>query len=190
MKYRFTDSELKKILKNIVIVVDTREQINQHILDYFDDKKKKYIVQKLDQGDYSAYIESNEETKPLGVSRNWYFSDQIVVERKASVDEIIGNFVDRDRLENEFLRLDKYETKTIFLIEDKNGYEKILKGKYRSQYRPVSAIGTMETFIARYGLNLQFIDKQYSGFKIYQTLYYHIREILKNKGYIEEQRPV
>lgn len=186
MKYRFTDAEIKKLLKNLVIVVDTREQVNKHILDYFDLKKKRYIVQKLDQGDYSAYIESNEETKILGVNRDWYFSDEIAVERKGSVDELIGNFVDRDRLENEFLRLDKYNTKTVFIIEDKNGYEKILKGDYRSKYRPASAIGTMETFIARYGLNLQFIDKKYSGFKIHQTLHYHIREILKNKGYIEK----
>ena len=65
--YRYTEKELKTLLDNIVILVDTREQVNDHIISYFNAKKKKYKVEKLDQGDYSCYIESNEDTIPLGV---------------------------------------------------------------------------------------------------------------------------
>ena len=186
MKYKFTDKELKVLLKNIVIICDNREQVNQHITQYFDKKKKKYRTEKLDQGDYSCCIESNEETKPLGVLKDWYFSDDIAVERKNSVDELVQSIKDRDRFENEFARLAMYGTKTIVLVEDANGYENILKGNYRSEYKPVSFNASLETFIARYNLNVQFIDKQLTGYKIYQTMYYHIREILKNKGYITE----
>ena len=31
--------DIKKLLKHIVIIVDTREQQNKHILDYFDKEK-------------------------------------------------------------------------------------------------------------------------------------------------------
>lgn len=186
MKYRFTETELKKLIKNIVIVVDSREQVNLHITDYFDKKKKRYIVQKLDQGDYSAYIESNEETRPLGVLKDWYFNNDIAIERKNSVDELAASIKDRERFEAEFLRLNKYNTKVILMIEDPNGYENILKGNYRSQYKPASYVATLESFIARYNLNLAFVNKTLSGYKIYTTLHYHIREILKNVGYIEE----
>ena len=69
---------MKILLSNLCIVVDTREQVNQHIISYFDKKKIKYTVRKLDQGDYSCYIESNEETIPLGVIRDWYFGVDLV----------------------------------------------------------------------------------------------------------------
>ncbi|MCD3217466.1 hypothetical protein G8S55_09435 [Clostridium botulinum C] len=186
MKYRFTDTELKKLMKNMVVITDTREQVNRHIIDYFDKKKKRYIVQKLDQGDYSAFIESNEETKPLGVLKDWYFNNDIAIERKNSVDELAASIKDRERFEAEFLRLNKYNTKVILMIEDPNGYENILKGNYRSQYKPTSYVATLESFIARYNLNLAFVNKVLSGYKIYTTLHYHIREILKNVGYIEK----
>ena len=185
MRYKFTDKDLKVLLKNIVIIVDTREQVNKHIIEYFNKKKKKYRVEKLDQGDYSCCIESNDETRSLGVLKDWYFNNDIAVERKNSVDELVQSIKDRDRFENEFARLTMYNTKTIVLVEDANGYENILKGNYRSEYKPVSFNASLETFIARYNLNVQFIDKNLIGFKIYQTMYYHIREILKNKGYIE-----
>lgn len=184
MMYKFNDSELKILLNNLVIIYDTREQVNNHITEYFDKKKKRYKKEKLDQGDYSCYIQSNEETKKLGVLKDWYFSNDIAIERKNSVDELIQSIKDRDRFENEFARLTMYGTKTIVLVEDSNGYENILKGKYKSDYKPVSFNASLETFIARYNLNVQFIDKELTGFKIYQTMKYHVREILKNKGFI------
>ena len=70
VKYRFTETEVKKLLKNLVIVIDTREQKNQWITKYLDKKKIRYKVQKVDEGDYGCYIESNADTKPLGVLRN------------------------------------------------------------------------------------------------------------------------
>ena len=56
MRYRFTDKELKKILDNLTILVDTREQSNQHIIDFFNKKKIPYSIEKLPFGDYSCKI--------------------------------------------------------------------------------------------------------------------------------------
>ena len=169
--YKFNDKQLKTLLKNIVIIVDTREQRWEHIQSFFDNHKVKYKVEKLDQGDYSCYIESNEETKPLGVLRDWYFSNDIAIEKKNSVDELLSSIKDRDRFENEFARLKMYNTKIFMFVEEENGYKNIIAGNYRSQYKPISAIGSLETFIARYDINVQFISKEDTAYRIFKTLY-------------------
>lgn len=186
MRYKFSDKELKVLLKNIVIICDTREQRWEHIKEFFDRKKHSYKVEKLDQGDYSCFIACNEETKPLGLTRDWYFSNDVAIEKKNSVDELASSIKDRDRFENEFARLKMYQTKVFMFVEDKDGYENIVKGNYRSQYTKEAFIASLESFTARYDLNVQFMDKKTTGYRIYKTLYYHIYEILKNKGYLEE----
>ena len=59
--YRYTDKEIDDILKSIVILIDTREQENQHIIKYFEQKKINYKNLKLNYGDYSFYIPANKE---------------------------------------------------------------------------------------------------------------------------------
>src|SRR5437764_13115639 len=78
LHFRFTDKELKTLLDSLVIIVDTREQKNTHILDYFRKKEITFKFQTMKTGDYSAYIPSNPE---LGLPRDLYFD--VVVERKA-----------------------------------------------------------------------------------------------------------
>ena len=74
--FKYKDSEIEKILKSIVILIDTREQENSHIKDYFDKKKIAYKPQKLDYGDYSFCIPRNEA---LGISRELYFNDIVCI---------------------------------------------------------------------------------------------------------------
>ncbi|GAA0107356.1 ERCC4 domain-containing protein [Clostridium tertium] len=186
IRYKFTDKEMKILLSNLCIVVDTREQVNQHIISYFDKKKIKYTVRKLDQGDYSCYIESNEETIPLGVIRDWYFDNNIAIERKNSVDELIQSIKDRDRFENEFCRLNKYGIKSHMIIEDKDFYTKLATGDYRSEYKKESAIASYETLISRYDIKVHGHDKKEVGYRIHKICYYFVRELFKNKGYLEE----
>ena len=186
MNYHFSDKEIKILLKNIVICVDTREQRWEHIKQFFDKHKVKHKVMKLNQGDYSCYIESNEETIPIGVKKDWHFSNDIVIEKKNSCDELVASFIDRDRFEHELARFKVYNIKAILLVEDANGYHKLKSGDYRSNYNSKSAIGTLETFASRFDLDVQFIDKEDSGFKIFKTLYYYVNETLRNKGFMEE----
>ena len=35
-KYKYTEAEEKELLSSIVILVDTKEKVNNHITDYFD----------------------------------------------------------------------------------------------------------------------------------------------------------
>lgn len=120
MRNKYTDAEIKTLLKNICIIVDTREQVWGNIEEYFKKNNIQYRREKLNQGDYSACLVSNEETMPLGVIRDMYFDNEIVIERKASIDELAGNMKepDRTRLKKEFSYLKSRGTKIHFFMEE------------------------------------------------------------------------
>ena len=60
-KYKFTDKEMEELISSMTILVDTREQKNNHITDYFDRKKINYKRKALNYGDYSFMIPANEK---------------------------------------------------------------------------------------------------------------------------------
>lgn len=172
-QYRFTDKELKDLLKSITIIVDTREQANQHIIKYFENRKIPYITRKLDYGDYSCYLPSNPE---LGIMRDTYFD--CYIERKGSLEELSGNMTqDRQRLESEFIRAK--DSRFIMMIEESAGFEKIINHQYRTQYNEKSFIASLLAFGHRYGIDIHFIDSNYAGLFIYHQLYYFVREYLR-----------
>lgn len=171
--YRYTEKELGTLLNSITIIVDTRENVNDLIIKYFNDKKIPYISKKLDFGDYSCFLPANPE---LGIPRDLYFG--CAIERKGSLEEISGNLtIDRVRLENEFIRAK--DSRFILMIEDPLGFEKIINHKYNTQYSEKSFIASLLTFGHRYGVDIQFIDKKYAGLFIYYQLKYFVREHLK-----------
>ena len=175
LPYHYSDSELKKLLKSIIILIDTRENKTGHITDYFDKHGIPYKTKKLDYGDYSFYLPEQPE---LGIQRDIYFNDEIAVERKRSLNELSNNFThDRTQFENELIR--SSNGKMILLIENVKGYQNIIKHNYRTDYKPKSYIGTLHTFRHRYGMEVMFIDPAYSGNFIYYTFYYYLREMFR-----------
>ena len=98
MQYKFKDSEIGRILRNLVVLVDTREQANDHIIQYFKDNKIAYKKQKLDYGDYSCML-------PVGTfegqTRDVFFTNDIVVEPKFCIDELAMNLKDKKTNINE-----------------------------------------------------------------------------------------
>jgi len=158
----------------LVIIYDSREQEgkNDHILKWFDDNGINHKKMKLPGGDYSVMLPSNEE---LSIPRDYYFLDSITVERKANVDELVGNFAtDRNRIEDEFLR---YKGNMTLLVEDGN-YSDIRNGNYRSKYNSKSAVGTLHSFSLKYNVPFVFINKEDSGCFIYCTMYYYVRSLI------------
>lgn len=170
--YQFTDTEIKEMLKALVIIIDTREQRNEHITGYLDKKGVPYKVKKLDHGDYSVMLPAMPDR---GISRSLHFD--IAIERKNSIDELAASIKDRHRFENEFYRArDAHFT---LMIEDANGYEDIIRHRYRSQYKPLSLLASLKTFEARYGFTTAFIKRELAGNFIYYHLYYAVRNALK-----------
>ncbi|MHC1683436.1 MAG: ERCC4 domain-containing protein [Clostridiaceae bacterium] len=179
--YKFTDTEIKKLLKeNLVILVDTREQQNKHVLEYFDEKKVRYKTQKIDEGDYTAIIT---KCPDIGIHRDIYFP--VAVERKNSVDELANNLAEKTdsrddiRLIRELQRAKAKGIKITLIVEDKNGMENIRQGKYRSLYKPQSFLGRLSSIQDLYLQDTIFTSRDSTGFEIYRKLYYGVRNYLK-----------
>lgn len=168
--HKYTDKELDELLKSIVVLVDTREQENQHILSYLDKKKVPYKTLKLNHGDYSFYLPAN---KNLGIHRDLYFTDVVSVERKGSLEELSGNFTKgRANIEEEFTR----KRGKMYLMIENSTYEDILKHNYSTKYEPLSFIATLNSFETRYDLKTAFVTKAAAGNFIYHKFYYYLRE--------------
>ncbi|MDO7281767.1 ERCC4 domain-containing protein [Shouchella clausii] len=173
LSYKYTPKEVDEILKTLTITVDTREQKNQHVRDYFVKKDIPFVNRTMKTGDYGCFIPANPD---YGIMRDLFVSGS--VERKNGVDELVESIKDRTRFENELIRASRMPF--TLLVEDVNGYQKILNGTYRSQYKPQSLLGSLKTFEARYGFTTHFINPAYSGNYIYHTLLYLAREVLKS----------
>lgn len=174
-RYKYTDTELKELLKSITVVIDTREKQNSHIIGYFEKKNIPFISKALSNADYTFLLPKNEK---LGVQRDIWFDRDIIFERKASLEELSGNLTkNRARFEEELATapaLDKY-----LIIENAN-YSDIITGNYKTEYSPKSYLGTIHSFNHRYGLQIVFMpDKQYTPIFLYGTMQYYLREILK-----------
>lgn len=184
VQYRFSDSEISKLLKeNFMVLYDTREQKNQHILDFLDKKKIQYKKKKINEGDYTAIITARED---MGISRDLYFN--IAVERKNSVDELASNlgekredYRDDIRLERELKRARQKGIMIYLVVEDKNGMGNIEKGNYRSRYSSKAFEGKLASIEVNYLKGIRFVDKKDAGRTILKLLYYSVMEALKER---------
>ena len=181
MNFKFTDTEIKKLMKeNFMIVYDTREQVNEHVLSGFDDLKFKYKKQKINEGDYTAIITARPD---MGIMRDIYFP--VGVERKNSVDELAGNLAEkcdtRDdiRLERELIRAKAKGIDIYFVIEDPRGLQNIRAGNYRSEYKPKAFIGKFTSLMTNYTKGATFCSNLETGYHISRILYYAVRNFLK-----------
>ena len=186
MRRVFTDKEIKAIKNNLTILVDTREQRNQHILDFFDKNNIKHARHKLDYGDYSCMIPANTIE---GQANDIYFDRDIIIERKASIDELASNFKeDGVRIKTELAHINKYNIRSYLLIEDAEYDKNIRTGNYRSEYRPQSLYARIKKSIeVRYNTLVRPIDRKYIGSEIYNTFEAYVYEKFKHEGYIIDE---
>ena len=167
MLTHYTDIELKKRLKSLVIVCDTREQVNGHLTAWFDKNSISHKSRALETGDYTAMLD--------GVT----FEDEVVVERKANLDEIAGNFtVGRERFEREMIRAKANGTK-VFLIVENASWSDFFLHNYRSDLKPQSFAATLLSWQARFNITITFCKPSETPQILYSTLYYWVRNRLK-----------
>lgn len=173
-KYYYTDKELDELVKSQVILVDTREKNNQHLLAAWDKGSIPYKKKALDRGDYSFMIPANEK---LNIPRNLYFDNEIIVERKGSLEEISGNFTkERDRLEKE---LALAPATKVLLIENAE-YKDVCTGNYKTEYNKKSFLASLHSFWIRYNIPIFFMpDKTYSAVFIKKYFEYYLKEYLR-----------
>lgn len=159
------------------VIVDTREKNIEHIIKAFEKNNIKYERRALPIGDY--IVESLEGYVP-----------NIVIERKASIDELVGNLLDtstkdengNNRFIRELIRAKRANKKFILLIEDEKFYINLLKGNYRSNMNSKAAKGMIMSLQAKYpNLTIVWMNKKEVASYIHSILYYSLRENLKEK---------
>ncbi len=163
------DTQRKNLLKNLTIIVDTREQKNQHIIDYFEKNRISYTTRKLDVGDYSVQLLDD-----ITTGYTYDFSKEFAIERKNSLEELSGNLTqDRTRFEQELMEAKARGTQLSLVVEDSN-INNIYTGNYNTKYQKSSFIASLITFKYRYGIDINFVNKENMGRFIYHSAYYFL----------------
>jgi len=159
------------LLKNVIVLVDTREQENEHITAYFDRKKIEWRKQKLGFGDYTLLLKANPD---FGIMHDVILD--YAVERKASLEELSGNIsLDRNRFESELWRANK----NMALVIENNSIDNIVMHNYLTKYNEQSFLASIFTFMHRYALAPIFTSKENVGKIIFMILFYRMRDELK-----------
>lgn len=142
-----------------MIICDTREKKNQHILDYFNRHGIEYTVQKLDTGDYMDAA-----------------NGRLTIDRKQDLDELCSNLCspDKGRFWREVRRAKAQRVRMIVLVEQ-GGEIRCLKDvpKWESKYTKVTG-SRLYNEICRchiaYGVEFWFCDKRSTGKRIAEIL--------------------
>lgn len=161
------DKEIQRAVESMVIICDTREQMNEKLMARLSTLGHPYRREALESADYMVeYQASNGSTVRLPVA----------IERKMSLDELASCLtVQRDRFQREMERLRSAGTKTYLLIE-KASWEDIYNGRFRSRMSPASLIGSLIWWSVHYDLRIIFCKVGTSGRIIGDILKYEVCE--------------
>lgn len=173
-------TDRKAFAKKVKVLCDTREQCNQHIIQFFHANGIATESRKLDFGDYSFEVGGKS------------FERSCVVERKGSVDELFGNFIrDQERILKELETAAKNARHMELILEgvtseaELKAYE-IPEKQMISQNRKVKRIGETVYFALRSlrsgnrcGLQVSFVKKEDTAKKLLEIFYYYYRNYEK-----------
>lgn len=179
MKLRYSDKEKRAILKQMGVLADTREQVWDHVKAALEGAGCPVERGKLDQGDYTAFVPMSAFPGFQDVEGMYSLQDEVVIERKANLDEIAGNFTTgRERFEREFIRAKSKGIKVYLLIENASWVD-IFSHNYRSQLNPKSLEGSLRSWQAKYNVSIEFCRPEESARAIYNILHYWLKARLE-----------
>lgn len=158
---------MKELITHIVILHTGNEQKNQHIIDYFDNKKIKHKEKTLKTGDYSLMIEACPD---LGFIKDTYFTDELCIERKNSIEELVGNIKEHD--ERFFKELNRMiNIKNCYLLIENNELDDIINHNYQSQYNELAFMRRLLGVQKTANIYINFVSKKNMGYMIYEICY-------------------
>lgn len=177
---KLKDANIEKLIKQVVVYYDTREQENSHILKFFDKKGIRYKKKALKFCDYSAYLEANEE---LGLPFDVSLENVIAIERKGSggsgLTEIAHNFGDgRSAFENEWIRA-HHSGANLYLIIENGSWEDIKNHKYIGQLNEKAFYNSLLSFRKKYGFQIDFVKSEDVGEHIYKLIGITLKKLLE-----------
>lgn len=165
--------EVSRALKNLTLIVDTREQDTDRLRRRIRQTGLSFVRQKLDFGDYSAKTTLDNGTE-------FDISSSVSIERKMNLDELCNCYCKgRKRFTREFERAKSAGAKVYLLIENAN-WEKAYNGSYRSKMSPQALTASLFAWLARYNCQIIFCKEETSGKIIREILYREMKERLEN----------
>ena len=150
----------------MVILCDSKDKKNEHILEEFDKQKIEYKTKSLKTGDYSFLIKA---WPARGFQYDTYFTDELCIERKNSLSELAGNLAkntDDNRIFKELNRMINIER--VYLVIEDDCLDDIYEHNYNSEYNPDSYIRTLLTWQARNNMHVYFVKKENMARTIYE----------------------
>jgi len=162
MKNYYTKKEYQALVKSMRIVCTTNEQKNEHIKGWFDKHKIDHFDRALKTGDYCFMLPKNEE---LGIPSDIYFTDELFLERKNSLDELASS-INNEAFHYELKRSQSIKNKFL-LVEQQGGWHDIITHNYNNKYSEKSYYNTLCTLMTNYGLKICFVPKEEMGLMIY-----------------------
>ena len=165
-RYYYTDKKYKELLDHLVILHDSKEQRNEHILKYFDTNNIAHKKKSLKTGDYSMMISACPE---LGFLVDTYFTDELIIERKNGVKELAGNLANNkndDRFMKELNRM--INIKNAYIVIENDKLDDIMEHNYDTDYNELSFLRTLLTWQKRSDFYLNFVKNENMGKFIYE----------------------
>ena len=160
--------------KKLTVLYDTREQENSHILKSAEEFGIKTERRKLDYGDYSFEHDGKN------------FSRLFVIERKASVDELYGNFIPNPaRFEKEVYFAGNHAAHFAVLVEGVEGWDELAatvvpEWEMKKTSRKVRTIGAkvyqkLRSWSCgnRYGFQVEFVKRKDRSFARMLDIFYY-----------------
>lgn len=142
-----------------MIICDTRERKNQHILDYFDRHNIEYEIRKLDTADYW-----NDE------------NPNVLIDRKQNLNEVAQNLCspDSSRFWNEIRRSYSEKKRMIILVEHGGSIKSLADvSSWQSKYSRISGSrlqAEMYRVGIAYNIQFDFCSKRSTGKRIMELL--------------------
>ena len=144
---------------NKIIIADTRERKNKHILDYFEKNNQDYIISKLESGDYMYYKDYS-----------------TIIDKKDGLKELAYNLcrqAEHDRVICEIELAQSLGCKNfIFLVQSNVKSEEDIK-KWKSPHTKVKGetlLKVLKTFAKHHNVRFIFCERKKMGERIIELL--------------------
>lgn len=154
-------------MKDFLILTDTRQQKESHILKEFDKQGIKHIRTGLPSADYMA----------LRYNNDFVFDYSVLIDTKKDLEEISGNLCNtqnHERIKREIERAKELGCKDFYFLIGDNKIKHIADiQNWKSPHTKVRGfvlLKIMQTMAERYGVHFVFCQKKDMGKKIIELL--------------------
>lgn len=165
---KYHPAEIDRILKSLVVLVDTREQPTARAGRRYAQFGCEHERKALKFGDYSARL--------TGLDGEEISLEKVVsIERKMDLGELCSCFCHgRERFRREFERAQTAGAHVYLLIEN-DSLDIAYKGAYRSRMNPRALTASIFSWCIEFGIVPLFISTERSGQLIHDILYREAR---------------